>query len=86
MSVLVDLIMLLLELSFLKVTKEDIEGNLRELKRHSWFQDYLSDESKRQQIIYDAKVRRVIGRLSKKKLRNVSYQAYCQKKIDRVLR
>ncbi|ASF38820.1 hypothetical protein CEH05_06705 [Halobacillus halophilus] len=86
MTVLVDLIMLWLELTLLKVSEEDIEGNLKELKKHTWFQDYLSDETKRQQIIHDAKVRRVIGRFSKRKLRKDSYQAYCKKKLDRALR
>ncbi|MGP4076937.1 hypothetical protein [Halobacillus sp. K22] len=86
MTVLVDLLLLLVELTIFKVQEEDIEENLRELKKRSWFQDYLADETKRQQIIHDQKDRRVIGRFSTKKLKKESYQAYCQRKLDRALR
>lgn len=74
-----------LYLPFQKVDEKDIERNLRNLKKHQWFQNYLEDKKLRELIIHDKDVRKSIGKLNSKKIERNSYQKRCQKKLQRVL-
>lgn len=85
MSVLAELLDLILYLSFLKVREEDIEKNLRYLKKYTWFQNYLQDRTYKALIIYDPHVRKVIGKFKSKKFTSDSYQIRCQRKLHNIL-
>ncbi|WP_240378006.1 hypothetical protein [Bacillus piscicola] len=70
---------------FLKVDEEDIERNIKHLKRQQWFQNYLNDEKYRELIIHNKDVRLVIGKFKNNKLGRVSYQEKCQEKLHKTL-
>ncbi|MFA9559500.1 hypothetical protein ACERII_19505 [Evansella sp. AB-rgal1] len=67
------------------VTEEQIGENIKLLKKHQWFQNYLSNEEYRRLIIKDKDVREVIGRFNNKKMDNDSYHTKFQKKLHNVL-
>lgn len=70
---------------FKEVGEEDIERNIRLLKKHDWFQDFLKDDAYRKLIINDQDVRRVIGTFKIKKLEQQYYLEKCHDRLDKVL-
>lgn len=85
MGILLDLFNLAVYLPFLKVDEEDIGRNIKHLKQHQWFQNYLSDEKFRELIVHHKDVRQCIGKFNSKKLKKQSYQKKYRKKLHKVL-
>lgn len=68
-----------------EVTGEDIVENIRHLKKHQWFKDYLNDETYKSLIISNKYVRKTIGKFNTNKLSKEGYLVKCEKKLNRVL-
>ncbi|MFD2043758.1 hypothetical protein ACFSTA_06660 [Ornithinibacillus salinisoli] len=85
-GILFELLSVIVDLSLLKeVREEDIEKNINQLKKHSWFQDYLKNEQYRSLIFHDQEVRHTIGRLKTKKFEKFGYHEKCHEKLDKVI-
>lgn len=85
MGIILDLLNLTLHIPFLKVYEEDIGRNLKHLKKHQWFQNYLNNEKYRELIIHNKDVRQAIGKFKSNKLDKDSYNMKCQKRLHKVL-
>ncbi|MEZ2717817.1 hypothetical protein C2I17_07045 [Niallia circulans] len=85
MGILLDLLNLAVYIPFLKVDEEDVCRNVKHLKKHQWFQNYLNVEEYRGLIIHDKDVRQCIGKFKSSKLHNHSYQNKCQEKLYKAL-
>ncbi|KAB8139193.1 hypothetical protein F9U64_02050 [Gracilibacillus oryzae] len=85
MSIILDLFSLAAYLPFLAVDEEDIARNIKQLKKHQWFQECLSDSKYRRLIIHNQEVRQAIGKLKSNKIGKESYNEKCQKKIRNIL-
>lgn len=68
-----------------EVTGDDIVQNMRHLKKHQWFKDYLNDETYQSLIVSNKIVRKTIGKFNTNKLSKEGYLAKCEKKLYRVL-
>jgi hypothetical protein len=67
------------------VTGEHVGENLKLLKKHQWFNDYLKDEKYKKLIVHNEHVRQTIGRFNTNKLGRESYLVKCKKKLNQVL-
>ncbi|MGY0694073.1 hypothetical protein ACW2QC_15045 [Virgibacillus sp. FSP13] len=67
------------------VTGEHIGENLKHLKEHQWFRDYLNDEKYKKLIIHNGNVRKTIGSFNTSKLDRDSYLVKSQKKLNKIL-
>ncbi|KLV25935.1 hypothetical protein CHH55_04670 [Niallia circulans] len=85
MGILLDLLNLAVYIPFLKVDEEEVCRNVKHLKKHQWFRNYLNDEECRGLIIHDKDVRQCIGKFNSSKLYKHSYQKKCQEKLHKVL-
>ncbi|HEY4600724.1 MAG TPA: hypothetical protein VIG73_05545 [Cerasibacillus sp.] len=65
--------------------EDDINKNIRELKKYAWFQDFLQDGRIRELIVHDKKIRRVIGKMNYKKFDRPFYQYRCEEKLRKIL-
>jgi len=70
---------------YLKVDEEDIGKNMDKFKKYQWYQAYLANESYRELIIHNTKVRQTIGKFNNAKLSSESYAKKCQKKVHQIL-
>ena len=86
MGFILDIFNLVLYIPFLQVDEDDISRNAAQLKKYSWFQALLSDQTFRELIIYDQEVRRVIGRFKTDKLHHKRYNIRCERKLLQALR
>ncbi|MEK5496402.1 hypothetical protein [Bacillus sp. FSL M8-0077] len=80
MGFILDIFNLALYIPFLQVDEDDISRNAAQLKKYSWFQALLSDQTSRELIIYDQGVRRKTNKLHKK-----SYNIRCERKIQQAI-
>ncbi|MEI3614163.1 hypothetical protein [Pseudogracilibacillus sp. SO30301A] len=71
--------------SLINVSEEDIGENLKHLKKHQWFKNYLSNEEHKKLIVHNKNVRKIIGGLKTRKLEREPYLLRCQKKINKIL-
>lgn len=83
---ILDVFTIALYIPFLQVDEEDISRNAAHLKKYSWFQALLNDQTCRELIIYDQDVRRVIGRFKTDKLHHKRYHIRCERKLLQALR
>jgi len=67
------------------VTGEHIGENLKKLKKHQWFKDYLNNEEYKNLIVHNENVRKTIGSFNTNKLGRESYLVKCKKKLNQVL-
>lgn len=67
------------------VTPEEIDENMRLLKKNCWFQKLLRNEKERDLIIHNKDVRYVIGSLNTDRLKRNSHKDHYRKKIRKVL-
>ncbi|MGX9292162.1 hypothetical protein ACSLGF_13385 [Bacillus sp. A015] len=86
MGFILDIFTLALYILFLQVDEEEISRNAAHLKKYSWFQALLNDQTCRELIIYDQDVRRVIGQLKTNKLHKKRYNLRCERKVQQALR
>ncbi|AIF44205.1 hypothetical protein [Virgibacillus sp. SK37] len=85
MGFLIDVIIILFEsYEFKKVTEEEIEKNIQELKKKQWFQDLLKEGEIRNLIIHNAEVRKKIGKIKTHKLDHPFYEEKIRRKLERV--
>lgn len=70
---------------YFTVSEEEITENLRSLKRQSWFQQLLQDESHSKLIVHDKDVRNVIGKFNSKRIQVLFFQRRYEKRLQRVL-
>ncbi|MBS4745521.1 hypothetical protein B9G52_18200 [Bacillus safensis] len=85
MGFILDIFSLTMYIPFLQVDEEDISRNAAHLKKYSWFQALLHDQTCRELIIYDPDVRRVIGRFKTEKLHKKRYNLRCERKLLQAL-
>nr|WP_283775158.1 hypothetical protein [Bacillus zhangzhouensis] len=83
---ILDIFTLALYIPFLQVDEEEISRNAVHLKKYSWFQALLNDQTFRELIIYNQDVRRVIGRFKTDKLHHKRYNIRCERKLLQALR
>ena len=67
------------------VTGDDVNENIKRLKNHQWFKDYLKDETYYPLIVQNGRVRKKIGSFRTEKLKKDSYSLKCQKKLNKIL-
>ncbi|MDL4839337.1 hypothetical protein [Aquibacillus rhizosphaerae] len=84
MGIILDLLSIFVNSPFRKVNESDIGRNIKELKKHQWFRNYLNEEKHRELIIHNKDVRQVIGKFKSEKLDRDYYQEKCQKKLKKV--
>lgn len=68
-----------------RTDEEDIGRNITELKKYQWFQNLLNNEEYKKIIVQDNYVRKTIGKLNTKKLKNKKSNSSYQKKIENML-
>ncbi|KIL09818.1 hypothetical protein [Bacillus safensis] len=85
MGFILDMFSLAVYIPFLQVDEEDISRNAVHLKKYSWFQALLHDQTCRELIIYDLGVRRLIGRFKTEKLHKKRYNLRCERKLLQAL-
>ncbi|WP_338594384.1 hypothetical protein [Bacillus safensis] len=85
MGFILDIFSLAVYIPFLKVDEEEITRNAAHLKKYSWFQALLHDQTCRELIIYDPGVRRLIGRFKTEKLYKKRYNLRCERKLLQAL-
>ncbi|APT48839.1 hypothetical protein BSA171_15325 [Bacillus safensis] len=85
MGFILDMFSLAVYIPFLQVDEEDISRNAVHLKKYSWFQALLHDQTCRDLIIYHPDVRRVIGRFKTDKIHKKQYNLRCEHKLLQAL-
>lgn len=85
MGFILDIFILALYIPFLQVDEDDISRNAAQLKKYSWFQALLNDQTSRELIIYDQGVRRVIGQFKTSKLHKKPYNIRCERKVQQAI-
>lgn len=85
MGFILDIFSLTMYIPFLQVDEEDISRNAAHLKKYSWFQALLHDQTCRDLISYHHDVRRVIGKFKTKKLHKKQYNLRCERKLLQAL-
>ena len=86
LSLFLEVLNLAVYLPFLKPSEADISRNIATLKKYEWYKDYYQNEQYTHLIIYNKKVRKVLGSLNNNRIANPKYQSFYKKKIDKVLR
>ncbi|GAA5417340.1 hypothetical protein Pryu01_02403 [Paraliobacillus ryukyuensis] len=69
-----------------KVNEQAIAKNIKVLKRYPWFEDLLKEQRNRDKIIFNKKIRNIIGRCKTNKLNNDRYQVKFQYRLLRALK
>ena len=67
------------------VTEEEIEKNIKFLRRYEWFQSYFINEEYRKLIAERDDVRFIIGKINIEKMKRNSYQNKYKKKLEVIL-
>jgi len=68
-----------------KIDEEDIEKNIKQLKKHQWFQNLLSNEEYRYLIIHDNYVRKTIGKFNSDTFDKSFFKTRYQTKLQNIL-
>jgi hypothetical protein len=85
MGLLIDVLIFLFEsYEFKKVTEEDIEKNIQQLKKKQWFQEFLQKGEIHDIVIHNTEVRKKIGKIKTNKLDNPFYEEKCRRKLERI--
>ncbi|MCM3026240.1 hypothetical protein M3584_04980 [Bacillus safensis] len=85
MGFILDIFSFAVYIPFLQVDEEEISRNAAHLKKSSWFQALLHDQTCRDLIIYHPDVRRVIGKFKTDKLHKKRYNLSCERKLLQAL-
>ncbi|MEB2269467.1 hypothetical protein LAV33_04175 [Bacillus safensis] len=85
MGFILDIFSFAVYIPFLQVDEEEISRNAAHLKKSSWFQALLHDQTCRDLIIYHPDVRRVIGKFKTDKLHKKQYNLRCERKLLKAL-
>lgn len=71
--------------SLLAVDEEDIGRNTKRLKKHQWFQDFLSNDKYKDLIVHDQDVRKVIGKFNDNRIEGKLFEGMYRRKLQSVL-